>query len=173
MWCRPCRPPSRPWLASKTCRLFSVDVDTAGFRRACDDLFAGLVQTASEAAMAGSKAAELEAKAILRSTTKRHTGQLEDLTISSRVSLTSARFKSSAKYARFIDSGTRPHVIAARNGEFLRFVKNGSVYFRRFVHHPGTAPRPFIDRAIATGELAMNLIAERGVERAAAVFNRA
>lgn len=153
--------------------MFSVEVDTSGFKRACDDLFAGLVQTASEAVIAGSKAAEAEAKAIIRATTKRHTGTLEDLTISTRVSLTSARFTSAAKYARLIDSGTRHHVIAARNAQFLRFVKNGTVYFRRFVHHPGTAPRPFVDRAIATGELAMNLIAERGVERVAAVFNRA
>lgn len=152
--------------------MFSVEVDTSGFKRACDDLFAGLVQTASEAVLASSKAAEAEAKAVIRATTKRHTGQLEDLTVATRVSLTSAKFTSAAKYAIFIDAGTRPHLIQARRAKFLRFQMGGATLFRRAVRHPGTAPRPFVQRATMAGEFAMNLVAQRGVERVAAVFNR-
>lgn len=51
--------------------------------------------------------------------------------------------------SRLLNSGTRPHVIQGR--PMLRFQVNGTTFFRRMVHHPGTAPRPFVDEARAVG----------------------
>ncbi|UYP17712.1 HK97 gp10 family phage protein [Rhodococcus sp. Z13] len=53
-----------------------------------------------------------------------------------------------ANYAAAVHDGTRPHVIRARNGGFLRFPgSDGSPVFRRSVNHPGTRPRPFLRNA--------------------------
>jgi len=57
-----------------------------------------------------------------------------------------------AKYARFVEAGTPPHDIRPKSGEALRFVVNGEVLFRKVVHHPGTAERPFMARAGVVGE---------------------
>lgn len=51
-------------------------------------------------------------------------------------------------YASFVNDGTRPHVIRPRTAQALRFVVGGRVVFARVVHHPGTRPRPFLDRAL-------------------------
>lgn len=52
-------------------------------------------------------------------------------------------------YAKMVHDGTRPHVIRPRQAQALRFVVGGRVVFARVVHHPGTRPRPFLDRALA------------------------
>jgi hypothetical protein len=49
--------------------------------------------------------------------------------------------------ARFLENGTRPHDIVARAGGVLAFRVNGAMVFTRRVHHPGTAPRPFMQVA--------------------------
>ena len=52
--------------------------------------------------------------------------------------------------ARFMEEGTRPHVIRAKNARALRFIgRDGNWVFRRRVFHPGTKPYWFIKRAIA------------------------
>jgi len=50
---------------------------------------------------------------------------------------------------RFIVEGTRPHIITANRKRFLRFFwpRAGKIVFFRSVHHPGTKPNPYIDRA--------------------------
>ncbi len=68
-------------------------------------------------------------------------------------------FVSSCGATRFIENGTRPHLITA-SGKALRFVVNGTVLFRRFVKHPGTKPRPFMREARERGIIA----AEYGAE---------
>lgn len=40
--------------------------------------------------------------------------------------------------------GTRPHAIAARHGQFLRFSAHGRVVYDRAVMHPGTRPNRFL-----------------------------
>ena len=55
--------------------------------------------------------------------------------------------------ARLLESGTRPHLIVGR--PILRFVVGGQTIFRRFVHHPGTAERPFMSEARRAGEQAL------------------
>lgn len=51
-------------------------------------------------------------------------------------------------YAEMVHDGTRPHIIRPRNARALRFMVGGRVVYARVVHHPGTRPRPFLDRAV-------------------------
>lgn len=49
---------------------------------------------------------------------------------------------------RFIIDGTRPHTITARAGGVLRWTTpGGGVAYARVVHHPGTKPNDFAQRA--------------------------
>ena len=52
-------------------------------------------------------------------------------------------------YAPFVHDGTRPHRITPRNaGGVLRFRMGGRIVYARYVNHPGTRARPFLDRAL-------------------------
>ncbi len=148
------------------------DVDVSGFQAACREFTAGLERVASDAVKTGAQVAEIKALAVIRSTTTRRTGQLENLTINYQVSSREARFQSAAKHAQFIDRGTRPHIIAAKNAKFLRFWQRGVLRFARTVHHPGTKPRPFVAQAMVAGDVAMTFVAERGVAGLCDRFNR-
>lgn len=49
-----------------------------------------------------------------------------------------------AKYAPYLEYGTRPYRITPRRGQALRFVDRfGKVRFAKSVQHPGLRPRPF------------------------------
>ncbi|WP_418346091.1 hypothetical protein [Rhodococcus pyridinivorans] len=52
-----------------------------------------------------------------------------------------------ADYAAAVHDGTRPHVIRARNGQYLKFPGRNGPVFARSVNHPGTRPRPFLRNA--------------------------
>lgn len=52
-----------------------------------------------------------------------------------------------ADYSTYVHQGTRPHLIVPRNAKVLAFDDNGSPVFAMKVHHPGTAPNPFLTRA--------------------------
>ena len=52
-----------------------------------------------------------------------------------------------ADYAATVHDGTRPHVIRARNGQYLKFPGRNGPVFARSVNHPGTRPRPFLRNA--------------------------
>ena len=50
-----------------------------------------------------------------------------------------------APYARFVDQGTRPHVIFAKNASVLRWYGPwGNPIFAKHVFHPGTTGRLFV-----------------------------
>lgn len=54
-----------------------------------------------------------------------------------------------AKYALFVHDGTRPHVILPRHAKMLAFKgRSGKMVFAMKVHHPGTLPNPFLERAL-------------------------
>lgn len=55
---------------------------------------------------------------------------------------------SDVEYADMVHSGTRPHIIRPRSSKVLRFKVGGRTVYARVVHHPGTKPRPFLDRAL-------------------------
>ena len=59
------------------------------------------------------------------------------------------RVKATADHAIFLEKGTRPHTIAAKNKKYLRFVPAGASgpVFRKRVAHPGTKPTRFLSRA--------------------------
>jgi hypothetical protein len=51
-------------------------------------------------------------------------------------------------YLGFILNGTPPHIIRPRRRKSLRFIQNGQVRFAKSVHHPGSRPQPFLQRAL-------------------------
>ena len=63
------------------------------------------------------------------------------------VGMQEGRLTSTAEHSSFLEEGTRPHIIRAKNVKVLRFVQNGAVRFAKFVRHPGTKPRPFMQQA--------------------------
>lgn len=50
-------------------------------------------------------------------------------------------------YGDDVEYGTQPHIIRARPGGVLAFPGAGGTVFAREVHHPGTAPQPFMGPA--------------------------
>ena len=52
-----------------------------------------------------------------------------------------------ASYGKFVVEGTAPHEIRPTNGEVLSFIVGGKHVFTPIVHHPGTKPNPFLQKA--------------------------
>jgi hypothetical protein len=75
-----------------------------------------------------------------------------------------------APYAGYIDEGTKPHLIRARNAQTLAFRAGGQTIFRRAVNHPGTQPRPFKALAMASGQMSLRDGLTRRVNDLAAKF---
>lgn len=92
------------------------------------------------------------------------------LSTSSRGGIIIAKARTKVFYAKFVEYGTRPHTISARDGGFLQF---GST-FRRSVEHPGIVnPRPFMRPAldenaqaavIAAGEQIKKRLTKAGID---------
>jgi len=57
--------------------------------------------------------------------------------------------KAEVPYAGYVRWGTRPHVIRARRAKALRFEIQGREIFAKSVHHPGTKPNYFMERAVS------------------------
>lgn len=55
---------------------------------------------------------------------------------------------SDVEYASMVNDGTRPHIIRPVRKQALKFRIGGRTVFATVVHHPGTRPRPFLDRAL-------------------------
>ena len=52
-----------------------------------------------------------------------------------------------ANYGADVEYGTQPHIIRPRDAGALHFFIAGVGIFTREVHHPGTAPQPFMSPA--------------------------
>lgn len=94
---------------------------------------------------AGAKVALWSVRARLAKHTD--TGEtLRSLYITSRVGggIVSSSVKARSFVARFLEYGTRPHMIAAKYGHWLSF--NGA--FLKAVSHPGARPYPFMRPAL-------------------------
>lgn len=61
---------------------------------------------------------------------------------------TVGRISTNVEYAPFVELGTRPHVIRARNAQALKFRWHGRTIYVKSVHHPGTAAKSFLRRAL-------------------------
>ena len=57
------------------------------------------------------------------------------------------KLRATAPHAVFVEKGTKPHRIEARNARALRYVQHGQIRFSRSVQHPGTKPTHFLDDA--------------------------
>jgi HK97 gp10 family phage protein len=76
--------------------------------------------------------------------------------ISSRMTgPSSAVIESRASYSAFVDQGTRPHTIVARNSRVLANKRTGQ-FFGRVVKHPGTRKQPYFTNAVQGNESFMN-----------------
>lgn len=61
--------------------------------------------------------------------------------------------QSKAKHSSFLEDGTKPHRIEAKNAKALRWEgEGGVVHFARAVNHPGTKPMPFMGPAYLKAE---------------------
>lgn len=53
------------------------------------------------------------------------------------------------EYAAVVEFGSDPHVIRPNDADgWLRFEDGGQVVYAKEVHHPGTAPQPFLEPAL-------------------------
>lgn len=78
-----------------------------------------------------------------------------------------AVLRSGNKVARFLEAGTKPHVITAKRRDALRFVAaGGGVVFRRTVKHPGTKPLNYIAAEAERSEPALLSAVERAADAA-------
>lgn len=50
-------------------------------------------------------------------------------------------------YSRFVEFGTAPHVIEAKNKKVLANKATGQIFGKR-VNHPGTKPNPYMERIV-------------------------
>jgi hypothetical protein len=81
-------------------------------------------------------------------------------------SLSSGWVGSFGTATRFLEFGTPPHDIVAKNGGMLRFEIAGTVFYRKMVRHPGTAERPFMQQARDHGQQVADYASELFAEQA-------
>lgn len=70
-----------------------------------------------------------------------------------------------ANYGRYVEEGTRPHVIVPRTAKSLAFQKNGKWIFSKRVNHPGTKAQPYFAPAIKTAGTFANKEMSRAMDR--------
>jgi hypothetical protein len=151
----------------------SIQVDSSEFLRAFGDLQAYLHNGAHQALVAAVKAAHDSARTtnlFKDGPDARLRGSIVmgiDTPMTGHVSAGGR----AAPYVQYVESGTRAHEIRPKRGKTLRFEIAGEVLFRKVVHHPGTAARPFMARALAVGEQTLDYGLEIMLERPIAAFN--
>lgn len=105
--------------------------------------------------------------------TKRRTGGLTRIMLA-LTDKDTAVVEPTAPYAPYIEYGTRPHRIRARNKRVLAARVKGArakklglyTFFGKEVEHPGTAARPFVAPARAYGEKQMMKHMEAALNKA-------
>lgn len=104
----------------------------------------------------------------------RKTGNLQRSIHAGLLTDTTAEIKAGARYAVFVEKGTKPHIIRPKNRKALRWpnsrrlsgrARSGSGFsFATIVHHPGTRAQPFLipgaRAALAKGKLTDVIVAE-------------
>jgi hypothetical protein len=146
-----------------------VDAKTRGARRGLEKLGTAIYQAAVSAVAVGVKAAE-DSEKRTRLFNDKSGGGVTRAGEGTRGSIKGSAvgllgFVSAGGAARFLESGTAPHLIVA-HGKALRFESAGQVLYRKFVRHPGTRPRPFVSEAREVGAAAMLRGAEEYVSHA-------
>lgn len=101
----------------------------------------------------------------------KRTGQLRQSVQTTDIGIVSKKVVVTKEYGKFIEYGTKPHVIKPKKGKFLVFqiarmarggkakttgkAKSGLI-FARSVRHPGTKPRPFFAPAVRSTRVELN-----------------
>ena len=139
-----------------------VRVDTSAARKSLNDLHAGIVQAERLAMNAAFSAAESSAKS---------TSLFNDKTGATRRTIGGAVFAgfgtlSAGGMSRFLEFGTKPHMITAHGNGLLRFQINGRWVSTKSVNHPGTAERPFMHVARDLAQQTADYAAEYFVDYA-------
>jgi len=119
-------------------------IDGSGLVNWCKETAAKLQSQTQQALQRTATTAATYAK--LSRLYKSHTYNLRN-SIRTRVSPGKAQVSANARYASWVENGTRPHEILPRRKKVLRFVQHGEVRFAKRVFHPGTKPRPFMQEA--------------------------
>jgi hypothetical protein len=135
--------------------MLTVDLDLSEFHaqvgRTLDELEHGIRIAVGHAAQEGAA----EAK---RSTNfKDRTGNLRAGIVARFAQATNRgafwEIYSPMPYSRYVEEGTRPHEIRARNAPMLHWVdEGGDHHFAKSVQHPGTAPHVFMGSAYFKAE---------------------
>lgn len=155
--------------------MIGLTIRTDAMRRSLETYARKLHDVAQKALVDATEAAQASAKTTIHATTTRRTGDAEDNWGSTWLGPYKRRLKSFSGHAGFIESGTHGHFIPgsfmpARGGKTLAFMWHGKLTFRRWVYHPGTKARPFLDTANASGQMAMKASAQIGLDRIAREF---
>ena len=74
-------------------------------------------------------------------------GNLKQNIRTSLITKTRAVVESKASYSGYVEFGTAPHIINVKNKKVLANVRTGQ-FFGKIVHHPGTRPNPYMERAL-------------------------
>lgn len=80
--------------------------------------------------------------------------------------------KATAKYASYVEEGTKAHEIRPRKARMLRFESGGAAVFARLVRHPGTSSSPFMGLAYLRCERVMIREIEVGIAQAQRIIDR-
>lgn len=89
--------------------------------------------------------------AVAKSLAPRRTGALADSIEAQAGGQGEILIVADKSYAAFMEYGTQPHIIEAKNASALHWTKDGQDFFAKSVQHPGTKPRPFIQPGIDQG----------------------
>lgn len=75
-----------------------------------------------------------------------------------------AKYYPKARYAGFVEFGTRPHEIRPVTKKVLANRKTGQI-FGKLVHHPGTRPNPFMERIIDSAKPEIDNLFKTALEK--------
>jgi len=89
------------------------------------------------------------AKYTTKSTVPWRTGFLVQ-TFQAQLTTGMLRWFPTASYAPFVEFGTKPHIITAKNAKALYWP--GAAHPVKSVNHPGTKPNPFMERIVAAAQ---------------------
>lgn len=77
------------------------------------------------------------------------TGLLRN-SVNSKLALTTGTVSTNTKYARYVEEGTKPHIIRARKARFLYW--NGAKHPVKQVNHKGSKAKPYMIPALEKEE---------------------
>lgn len=98
--------------------------------------------------------------------------QMDEVTQLGAVATISAGLEPRARYASFVENGTRPHRIEVRRRDALRWEDGDGVHFARSVNHPGTRAYPFMGPAYLKAERVLEREINAAIAHAGEIVGR-